>query len=331
MPKISVIVPVYQVEQFLCRCVDSILCQTFRDFELILVDDGSPDNSGAICDAYAQKDPRIRVIHKQNGGLSSARNAGIDIAQGEYLTFADSDDMIHPQALALLLDSLTNTNADMATAGRWEFTDIPESFPSVRSVSEELLCRDVFLADLYPKHFGQIGVTACGKLYRRKVFQALRFPEGKVYEDLHVYLDILLACERVVVIDTALYWYYTNPASITRSNYLAFDRFDEFAVREGYVRFFAANHLPEQSQYAQNDYLTFFMRNYFAVKLQYPQRQESLLPHIAVFRTHLKSILKNPKVCKMRRVCGVGMLLWPWGSYVIAKRCIPDCLIEEMR
>ena len=102
MPTISVIVPVYRVEKYIRRCVDSILAQSFRDYELILVDDGSPDYSGAICDEYATRDPRIRVIHKENGGLSSARNVGIDAASGEYLFFMDSDDIIHPDTLRIL-------------------------------------------------------------------------------------------------------------------------------------------------------------------------------------------------------------------------------------
>lgn len=97
MPTISIIVPVYNVEAYLCRCIDSILAQTFTDFELILVDDGSPDNCSSICDEYAKKDSRIVVVHKENGGLSDARNTGLDIAKGEYIGFVDSDDFIHPQ------------------------------------------------------------------------------------------------------------------------------------------------------------------------------------------------------------------------------------------
>ena len=102
MPEISVIVPVYKVEQWLGPCVDSILNQTFRDFELILVDDGSPDNCGALCEKYAKDDPRVRVLHKANGGLSSARNAGIEAAKAPYLAFVDSDDFVRPQYLATL-------------------------------------------------------------------------------------------------------------------------------------------------------------------------------------------------------------------------------------
>ena len=120
MPEISVIVPVYKVEQWLGPCVDSILNQTFRDFELILVDDGSPDNCGALCEKYAKDDPRVRVLHKANGGLSSARNAGIEAAKAPYLAFVDSDDFVRPQYLATLRAAIRQYGADMAICGSWK-------------------------------------------------------------------------------------------------------------------------------------------------------------------------------------------------------------------
>ena len=127
MPLISVIVPVYKVEPYLSRCIDSILAQTFTDFELILINDGSPDNCGKICDEYAQKDNRIHVIHKENGGLSSARNAGIDWAfansNSQWLTFIDSDDWIHHEYLELLLSGATSTNTDICVC---EYTETSE-------------------------------------------------------------------------------------------------------------------------------------------------------------------------------------------------------------
>lgn len=122
MPIISVIVPVYNVEKYLPRCIDSILAQTFTDFELILVDDGSPDNCGAICDEYAAKDKRVRVIHKSNGGVSSARNAGLDAASGEYVTFVDSDDYIAEDRLKQMHSSIFESKADIAVAG-FRFVD----------------------------------------------------------------------------------------------------------------------------------------------------------------------------------------------------------------
>lgn len=330
MPKISVIIPVYQVEKYLDRCVESVKKQTMQDYECILVDDGSTDRSGEMCDRYAQE-TRFSVIHKKNGGLSSARNAALEIAQGEYICFLDSDDLLHPRTLELMLDAIEKTGASMVSTSLQEFsTDMP-CIPPIDQVETDVIGQDVFIDHLLPNNFGRISVTACGKLYSRGIFRKLRFPEGKIYEDLHVYMDVLLSCQKIAIVNTPLYYYYQNPASITRSDYLTHDRFGEFQVREGYIDFFAQRGLHEQAQLAQNDYLTFFMRNYFAVMLRYPQRKQALMPHVAIFRKHLKGILSNPSVCRMRKVCSACMLICPRIVYPIARRCIPDCLIEEMR
>ena len=148
MPIISVIVPVYKVEPYLARCVDSILAQTYTDFELILVDDCSPDNCGAMCDAYAEQDKRIRVIHKKNGGLSDARNVGIEFAKGDYITFIDSDDLVHPQTFELLMQSLKKSEAEISMCGFQRFTDaIPCSHISAedswRVISGREACKEM--------------------------------------------------------------------------------------------------------------------------------------------------------------------------------------------
>lgn len=331
MSKISIIVPVYQVEQYLRRCVESVLAQTFQDFECILVDDGSTDASGRMCDDYARLDPRFSVIHKENGGLSSARNTAIPQAQGEYLCFLDSDDVLHPHALELMVSALEKTDADLVSAPLQEFSTDEPRFPELGELPVTVMGQEDFIDHLLPENFGRICVTACGKLYRRDIFDTIRYPEGKIYEDLHVYLNMLLKCSRVVVLDEPLYYYYTNPASITRSNYLKHDRFGEFQVREGYIGYFREQGLEDQAMLAQNDYLTFFLRNAFAVLLRYPERREALKPELAVFRSHLGQILRNPYVCRMRKVCAAGILVAPRLMYPLAKRTIPDCLIEEMR
>ena len=331
MSKITIIVPVYQVERYLDRCVQSVLAQTFRDFECILVDDGSTDASGRMCDEYARKYDNFSVVHKENGGLSSARNVAIPQAKGKYLYFLDSDDVLHPQALELMLRTMEETEADLVSAPQQEFSSPQPEFPVLDQVEKEVLERSDFIDHLLPENFGRICVTACGKLYRSEIFRTLRYPEGKIYEDLHVYLDVLLSCKRIAVLDAPLYYYYTNPASITRSNYLAHDRFGEFQVREGYIRFFEERGLAQQVQYALNDYLTFFLRNAFAVLLRYPQRKASLKGEMVIFRSHLKQILRNPCVCRMRKICAVGILVSPRMVYPLAKRTIPDCLIAEMR
>ena len=212
MSKISVIVPVYNVEAYLKRCVDSVLAQTYTDFELILVDDGSPDNCPAMCDEYAKKDSRIRVIHQENGGLSAARNAGIDWvfqnSNSEWFSFIDSDDCVHPKYLEVLLNAAENTNTSVAIGGYVEFS---EDMPPIETVAEPQIrnTEDFFIE----KNVNAI--VAWGKLYRRKCFEEIRYPVGKLHEDEFTTYKILFQEEFISFIDTPLYFYYQNPKSIT--------------------------------------------------------------------------------------------------------------------
>ena len=171
MPTISVIVPVYKVEKNIHRCVDSILGQTYADFELILVDDGSPDNCGAICDEYAAKDSRVVVIHQKNGGLSSARNAGIDIATGAYISFVDSDDYIYPNYLERLYEVLVEFDADISVCKMIEFSnDIPQLRES-NSVPKAY--HNIEICNMLCDYRKAIGIVeACGKLYKKKCLPA---------------------------------------------------------------------------------------------------------------------------------------------------------------
>lgn len=331
MELISIIVPVYQVEQYLERCISSILSQTYKTIELILVDDGSPDRCGFICDKFAQNDSRVQVIHKQNGGLSSARNAALDIARGEYISFIDGDDMIHPKMLEWMIQELESSGVDIVSTGLTSFHEDTPTIENWGTIQFERLQQKDFIDHLFPENFGKISVTACGKVYRKELFDHLRYPEGVIYEDLRVYLELLLKCKKISVSNHALYYWYHNTASITRSNYLKYDRFGEFSVREGYIIFFQQRGQNEQALLAANDYLTFFMRNYFAVMLCYPERKEELKPHIKTFYGHLSFIQNDPYVCRMRKVCSRLMLKMPHIAYILAKKTIPDCLIEEMR
>ena len=254
------------------------------------------------------------------------------------LRSGNTGDSLQPLGVVMInvferLEELANSDQAFpgVTTGLQEFCTDNVIMEPLGDVQREVVGQDVFIDHLLPKNFGRISVTACGKLYRRGIFENLRFPEGKIYEDLHVYLSVLLSCQKIAILSASLYYYYRNPNSITRSNYLAHDRFGEFQVREGYIHFFKERGLPNQVHYAENDYLTFFMRNYFAVTLRYRQRKAAMDSHVKVFKTHLKGILSNPYVCKMRKICAVGMLICPRTFYPVARRCIPDCLIEEMR
>ena len=183
MPKISVIVPVYNAENFLRDCIDSILSQTFSDFEIILVNDGSPDNSGKICDEYAAKYDCISVIHQENQGQAAARNHAMTQAKGDWICFVDSDDLIHPQMLELLDQAANESGAPISQCGMLEAVTLPEDFRNHREAPFRTLIMDeatlvaLHDADQYP------GWVACAKLIRRDLIENYPFHEGRVYED----------------------------------------------------------------------------------------------------------------------------------------------------
>ena len=214
MLKISVIVPVYKVEEYLHRCVDSILSQTYSEFELILVDDGSPDNCGAICDEYAAQDDRIHVIHQENGGLSAARNAGIDYVlergNSQWLTFIDSDDWIHRDYLKTLLEAAQKFDVPISMCS---FIRTAQVLKDAKLPDDIGRCIDVQQA--YWDFYGMC-MTACCKLYRMDLMENFRFPVGKLHEDCYVTHIPLFSTGNVAVCEVPLYYYFANPGSITR-------------------------------------------------------------------------------------------------------------------
>lgn len=217
MPQISVIVPVYKVEKYIKRCVDSILAQTFTDFELILVDDGSPDNCGDICDEYAIKDNRVTVIHQKNGGLSAARNAGIDWvfanSDSEWISFIDSDDWVHEKYLEALFTAVQQTG--MKTA----ICRFARSNGEKIGVNEELLYPIEVPVEKYYCENNTNAVVAWGKLYQKKDFVSIRYPLGKIHEDEYTTYRILFQSERVAVVDQPLYAYFQNIEGIIHTSW----------------------------------------------------------------------------------------------------------------
>ncbi len=219
MASISVIVPVYKVEAYLDRCVESILRQSFRDLELILVDDGSPDNCGKMCDAWAKKDSRIRVIHQENGGLSAARNAGLDWlaanSNSSWVAFVDSDDWIHEDYLLHLYKAAAETGSRISACGVFRTTDeFPETPVSGRA---EPMTADDYFAEIWAVDGSR--AMACNKLYHRSLFRTLRFPLGKLHEDEFTTYLAIYESGRVGMVTDALYAYYQNPKSITLSRW----------------------------------------------------------------------------------------------------------------
>ena len=219
-PLISVIIPIYNVEEYLVRCVNSVLNQTYQNLEIILVDDGSPDNSPRMCDEFAKKDSRIKVIHKKNGGLSSARNAGLDIATGEYVAFLDSDDYIHPQMYEKLLTSLQANTADMVICGVHYVNEDGTDFDKVEPcpIKNEVLTQDEVFAKL-SKPAGFYYVTTWNKLYKKSIFNNIRFPEGKIHEDEFTIHYIVAECEKIACVKEELYHYVQRSESIMHTTF----------------------------------------------------------------------------------------------------------------
>ena len=218
MSLISVIVPIYKVEPYLRKCVDSIINQSYRNLEIILVDDGSPDNCGAICDEYAAKDSRIKVIHKPNGGLSDARNAGMDIMSGDYVAFVDSDDWIEPNMYERLLQLITEYQADIAVGGVTDDFEYNNQITSTK-VSDY---GSVPFAESNTNAMRRYFHTSCAawdKLYKADLFDGIRYPVGEINEDEAIVLHILARCSKVCYTSEIFYHYMhrNSGATITSS------------------------------------------------------------------------------------------------------------------
>lgn len=232
---ISVIVPVYNVADYLPECIESILGQSFCNFELILIDDGSTDSSGEICNQYKLKDSRIHVIHKINGGLSSARNTGIDAASGNFIAFVDSDDFVHEDYLSVLYKLAGKYNADLVACSfvkgetcEWGKASDTVEIRNSREIMEKMNERDVIVT------------VAWNKLYKASLFKKnkLRFPEGKLHEDMFLMPQILWYTEKMIITDQKLYFYRQRSGSIMNSSFSLknFDILDAVEFRMGYFK-----------------------------------------------------------------------------------------------
>ena len=267
MAEISIIVPVYQVEKYIRQCIDSILAQTFTDFELILVDDGSKDNSGKICDEYAEKDKRIRVIHKENGGLSDARNKGLDNASGNYFMFVDSDDYIAPNMAECLYKKISEAKVDIAACNyRYVFEDGKKDF-STENKAEVINANEIFYNRKNERNYG-FWTIACNKLYKREKFKSLRFRFGKYHEDEFWANDIYQMDIKAVTVSESLYYYRPRGNSIMGNKNIrkCFDIIEAFQERiwvylreEKYssqaykVLIFSLEHLNESKKLIKNE------------------------------------------------------------------------------
>ncbi len=296
MPKISIIVPVYKVEQYLSRCIESILAQTFTDFELILVDDGSPDRCPQICDEYGKRDKRIKVIHKENGGLSDARNTGIDIATGEFIAFVDSDDWIVNDIYEYALKIQEQYNADIV-----EFRK-----KRVKSEQEAIIEKEkdekgqVILSsglDMLPRiHQDKIegNIAVWNKLFRRSIFDTLRFEVGRIYEDTLLMPHVFFIANIYVFCDKIGYFYFQgNRNSITHRD------FDEKSLDLLYAyrsnrQFFIDHELKEALYWLDTTFAFTLINDMKKIGYKYGKDNIKYKEIKKEYSFHFKEFLSNP-------------------------------------
>ena len=223
---VSVIVPVYNVETYLNRCVESIVKQNYKDLEIILVDDGSTDRCGEMCDKWAQKDDRIKVIHKKNGGLSDARNAGIEAATGEYIGFVDSDDWIEPDMYQDLVDAIEREGVEFAVTGIKRIYDNGYSRVQFERATPCVIAGDSIIQEYLRQ--GTFSTAAWDKLYVKSLFDIRRFPVGRQYEDAPVIFDILCNIQKLAIVGKAQYNYFQRADGITGKAF-SIRKMDHFA------------------------------------------------------------------------------------------------------
>ena len=299
---ISVIVPVYNVEKYLERCVKSIAAQTYKDLEILLIDDGSTDKSGKICDDFQQTDSRIKAFHKQNGGLSDARNYGIEHSAGEFISFVDSDDYIDEKMLETLHRLITENDADLAVCSAMDVFEGKE-VTQVKEIKEFNLNK----VESYKYMLRGDGIpSACNKLYKRQTVGDVRFPVGKLYEDGFFTPQILKRVEKTAVTSKPMYYYFRRADSITTKPF----RKGDLDVIEAYDKCVkqVKELCPEALPYAEFRY-----RNaYFNVLDKMLMRDDCKeIPEykqvVKYLKKHTVQIVKDPGFGKMRKIAAVAL------------------------
>lgn len=295
---ISVIVPIYKVENYLEKCVNSIINQTYKNLEIILVDDGSPDNCPKICDDLSKKDKRIKVIHKKNGGLSDARNAGIEVAKGKYLSFIDSDDYIDSDMLEYLLTELKNNNADVSICGK--YVNYENGNEEKNNDSKEKVVMDKREALIKINSFCGFDMSTCDKLYKKYLFDDVRFPYGKKCEDFYTMYKIFDKCEEKIVYNAdAKYHYFQRAGSISRNTVM-----DEAYIQASLsqIEFFEKKY-PDILYAAKGMHAFANIATYNRyIKYNIPCPKENIRRFKKAVKSNLKNILKNKAISKAKKI-----------------------------
>lgn len=304
-PLISVIVPVYNVSQYLRKCLDSILRQTYKNIEIILVDDGSTDDSGEICDKYAENDARIRVVHKENGGLSSARNAGIDIMQGDFVTFVDSDDWINCRMIDRMYGILLEYNADISCVSFHKVFENDEKKYAASANGKVIVYTGTEAVEriMYKR---SIATSAWGKLYNRQDFNNIRYPAGMIFEDLATTYKIFYGKKRIAYCNERLYYYFQRKDSIM-SRKFSRKRFDRLVIGQEMMEWAKKNE-PSLQKAAVSRYFTANMQLLREMPLtdEWRNNLNEIIENVKRYRS---AVIKNRKAKKIDRLIALSTYL----------------------
>lgn len=316
-PLISVIVPVYNAEKYLVRCIDSIINQSYKNLEIILINDGSTDSSSEICESYQEKDIRIQVIQKENGGPASARNAGLQIYAGEYLCFVDSDDWLANNYVSELYGLIKKYDADIAAC---EYYNVDEykTYPPCENVEIRICNNEDFLKICFSEM--SISVVPWNKLYKRELYSEIRFPEDKmICEDV---MPMLLAGEqtkRAVVTSNKLYYYYTNPCSLTHESYNP--KVENFVEVWTAIQKYCLDKFP--NLYSVTIHRLILAHFYVLNKLTLTEKHDFITikkAHINYLRANAKFVLSDNKFSILKKIqILMIMTYYPLYSYLYKK------------
>ena len=312
MAEISIIVPVYNVEEYLENCIESILNQTFKDFELILVDDGSTDNSGKVCDIYEKKDSRIKVIHKNNGGLSSARNAGIDVAGGKYIGFVDSDDSIHPKMYEVLYNLINTYKSDISCCSYKYTYDISSKEHEKLKLNEVIEMSNIeAIENLYTKDLGVRLVVAWNKLYNKRLFDNIRYKVGRIHEDEFMAHRILYNCKKIAYVDNELYYYLQREGSImSQKSYKR--KVDAFLSQSDRMRFCNNIGLDKIPNILIEEYEEKFLKLYLEIENSHNNKKNKLLKEMRRdLILNFKVLFKLKKKSFKEKIWWIGFVISP--------------------
>lgn len=269
--KVSVIIPIYNVEQYLRRCLDSVINQTYRNLEIILINDGSTDDCELICNEYKEKDDRIVTISKENGGLSSARNAGLAIATGEYVTYIDSDDYVALDYIEVLLNLCIVYSADISQCCIVSGMEDSHLF-SKKNTDETSYSGVDYLRNMYSI---QDSECACCKMYKMSLWEGIEFPVGRIMEDVATVYKVIYKASKIVCTNKGLYYYYLSPNSIVRKNFDLFKLNSLLSYKERFSFFYEIGEIKLYER-AQQQYNAVLLNWYYCVKKYYPKEKKIL-------------------------------------------------------